>query len=220
MATNQTIEQQYNVNITGNRMTFKKGYLQALQVESQSGDEVFIGDEIKLGKENGQVEKYKVFKKQGGDTTVRPVDDLGQEKPNRNAIYKNGKWDQNEITPETINGAPNPEHLNPKKQATHDVQIKNGVKRTNAATGENNQAWTNEPNAPDGIETSYNDTDSWKSNQFLDGKVAQYNNSQEKNMWWKTVSSGLSKAAKGIICGFGINGYIMALDSMKKILSK
>ena len=25
----------------------------------------------------------------------------------------------------------------------------------------------------------------------------------------------ISKAAKGIICGFGINGYIMALDSMK-----
>ena len=195
----QTINEQYNVNITGNRMTFKKGYLQALQVESQSGDEVFIGDEIKQGKENGQVEKYKVFKKQGGDTTVRPVDDLGQEKPNRNAIYRNGKWDQNEITPETINGAPNPEHLNPKKQATHDVQIKNGVKRTNAATGENNQAWTNEPNAPDGIETSYNDTDSWKSNQVLDGKVAQNNNSQEKNMWWKTVSSGLSKAAKGTL---------------------
>ena len=30
----------------------------------------------------------------------------------------------------------------------------------------------------------------------------------------------ISKAAKGIICGFGINGYIMALDSMKKILDK
>ena len=29
----------------------------------------------------------------------------------------------------------------------------------------------------------------------------------------------ISKAAKGIICGFGINGYIMALDSMKKILN-
>tara|TARA_Y100000741_G_C17939690_1_gene431264 strand:+ start:7 stop:456 length:450 start_codon:yes stop_codon:yes gene_type:complete len=28
----------------------------------------------------------------------------------------------------------------------------------------------------------------------------------------------ISKAAKGIICGFGINGYIMALDSVKKIL--
>ena len=28
----------------------------------------------------------------------------------------------------------------------------------------------------------------------------------------------ISKAAKGIICGFGINGYIMALDSMKEIL--
>ena len=27
-----------------------------------------------------------------------------------------------------------------------------------------------------------------------------------------------SKAAKGIICGFGINGYIMALDSMKQNL--
>ena len=30
----------------------------------------------------------------------------------------------------------------------------------------------------------------------------------------------ISKAANGIICGFGVNGYIMALDSMKKILSK
>ena len=30
----------------------------------------------------------------------------------------------------------------------------------------------------------------------------------------------ISRAAKGIICGFGINGYIMALDSMKEILSK
>ena len=118
---------------------------------------------------------------------------------NRNAIYKNGKWDQNEITPETINGAPNPEHLNPKKQATHDVQIKNGVKRTNAATGENNQAWTNEPNAPDEIETSYNDTDSWKSNQVLSGEVSQNNNSQERNMFWKTVKSGFSKVAKGAI---------------------
>ena len=30
----------------------------------------------------------------------------------------------------------------------------------------------------------------------------------------------ISKAADGIICGFGINGYIMALDSMEKILNK
>ena len=30
----------------------------------------------------------------------------------------------------------------------------------------------------------------------------------------------ISKAAKGIICGFGINGYIMALDSMKEYLKK
>ena len=30
----------------------------------------------------------------------------------------------------------------------------------------------------------------------------------------------ISRAAKGIICGFGVNGYIMALDSMKKILNK
>ena len=27
----------------------------------------------------------------------------------------------------------------------------------------------------------------------------------------------ISKAAKGIICGFGVKGYIMALDSMKEI---
>ena len=30
----------------------------------------------------------------------------------------------------------------------------------------------------------------------------------------------ISKAAEGIICGFGINGYIMAIDSMKKILKQ
>ena len=30
----------------------------------------------------------------------------------------------------------------------------------------------------------------------------------------------ISKAANGIICGFGINGYIMALDSMKEIINK
>jgi len=30
----------------------------------------------------------------------------------------------------------------------------------------------------------------------------------------------ISKAAQGIICGFGTNGYIMALDSMKKIFDK
>jgi len=30
----------------------------------------------------------------------------------------------------------------------------------------------------------------------------------------------ISKAANGIICGFGINGYIMALDSIKKIIDK
>ena len=30
----------------------------------------------------------------------------------------------------------------------------------------------------------------------------------------------ISKVASGIICGFGINGYIMALDAMKKILIK
>ena len=30
----------------------------------------------------------------------------------------------------------------------------------------------------------------------------------------------ISKAANGIICGFGINGYIMALDSIKEILDK
>ena len=29
----------------------------------------------------------------------------------------------------------------------------------------------------------------------------------------------ISKAAKGIICGFGVKGYIMALDSIKEILS-
>ena len=30
----------------------------------------------------------------------------------------------------------------------------------------------------------------------------------------------ISKAANGIICGFGVNGYIMALDSIKKIFNK
>ena len=30
----------------------------------------------------------------------------------------------------------------------------------------------------------------------------------------------ISKAANGIICGFGVNGYIMALDSMKEIFKK
>ena len=30
----------------------------------------------------------------------------------------------------------------------------------------------------------------------------------------------ISKAANWIICGFGINGYIMALDSIKKIVNK
>ena len=30
----------------------------------------------------------------------------------------------------------------------------------------------------------------------------------------------ISKAANGIICGFGVNGYIMALDSIKKIFDK
>ena len=29
----------------------------------------------------------------------------------------------------------------------------------------------------------------------------------------------ISKAAKGIICGFGVKGYIMALDSMKEIIN-
>ena len=28
----------------------------------------------------------------------------------------------------------------------------------------------------------------------------------------------ISKAAKGITCGFGVNGYIMALDSIKELL--
>ena len=30
----------------------------------------------------------------------------------------------------------------------------------------------------------------------------------------------ISQAVKGIICGFGVNGYIMALDSVKKIVNK
>ena len=30
----------------------------------------------------------------------------------------------------------------------------------------------------------------------------------------------ISKAANGIICGFGINGYIMALDSIKEIITR
>ena len=30
----------------------------------------------------------------------------------------------------------------------------------------------------------------------------------------------ISKAANGIICGFGINGYIMSLDSIKKMVIK
>ena len=30
----------------------------------------------------------------------------------------------------------------------------------------------------------------------------------------------ISKAANGIICGFGVNGYIMSLDSIKKMVIK
>ena len=30
----------------------------------------------------------------------------------------------------------------------------------------------------------------------------------------------ISKAANGIICGFGVNGYIMAIDAMKEIINK
>ena len=30
----------------------------------------------------------------------------------------------------------------------------------------------------------------------------------------------ISRAAKGIICGFGIDGYIMALDAVKKMVKK
>jgi len=30
----------------------------------------------------------------------------------------------------------------------------------------------------------------------------------------------ISKAANGIICGFGVNGYIMSLDSIKKMIIK
>ena len=30
----------------------------------------------------------------------------------------------------------------------------------------------------------------------------------------------ISKAANGIICGFGVNGYIMALDAIKEIINK
>ena len=30
----------------------------------------------------------------------------------------------------------------------------------------------------------------------------------------------ISKAANGIICGFGVNGYIMALNSMKEMFNK
>ena len=30
----------------------------------------------------------------------------------------------------------------------------------------------------------------------------------------------ISKVASGVICGFGVNGYIMALDAMKKFLKK
>ena len=30
----------------------------------------------------------------------------------------------------------------------------------------------------------------------------------------------ISKAATGIICGFGVKGYIMALDSIKEVLNK
>ena len=30
----------------------------------------------------------------------------------------------------------------------------------------------------------------------------------------------ISKAATGIICGFGVNGYIMAINSMKEIFNK
>ena len=32
-------------------------------------------------------------------------------------------------------------------------------------------------------------------------------------------NSLISKAANGIICGFGVKGYIMALDSMKEIIN-
>ena len=50
MATNQTLQEQYNVNITGNRITFKQGYLTALVTESESGDEIFIGALAHIGK--------------------------------------------------------------------------------------------------------------------------------------------------------------------------
>ena len=213
MATNQTLQEQYNVNITGNRITFKQGYLTALVTESESGDEIFIGDEIRQGKENGQIEKYKTFHKRNKETTVRPVDDIGQELPNRNPIYKNGKWDQNEITPENINGAPNPEYLSPKKQATHDIQIKNAVKRHKDATGEAPQAWEQTTNPPDGIEESYNDFGSWKQQQLQSGEVAQSSNVQEQNMWWKTIKSGFSATAQGLVAG--IEKYTQWLPGFK-----
>ena len=194
----QTLQEQYNVNITGDRVDFKEGYVTALVTDSESGDEVFIGDEVKQGKPNGRIEKYKVFHKSGEEVILVPVDETGRELQNRNPLYKDGKWDKNEITPETINGAPNPEYLSTEKQAKHDIQIKNAVRRHKAATGEPRQAWEKTTNAPDEIEESYNDFGSWKQNEVVNKEVANTRNEQEGNMWWKTVKSGFSKVATGV----------------------
>ena len=56
----------------------------------------------------------------------------------------------------------------------------------------------------------------------LTGYLKEFNLSEieyaEGSTKVKVSKSLISKAVKGIICGFGINGYIMALDSMKEHL--
>ena len=48
---------------------------------------------------------------------------------------------------------------------------------------------------------------------FVELHITNIYNREE--FWHKSL---ISKVAKGIICGFGVNGYIMAIDGIKRIL--
>ena len=154
-----------------------------LIADSDFGAEIDTGHQVQQGKQDGTVEQYKTFHKRGGDTTIRPVDDQGQLKLNRDPIYTNGKVDQAEITPSTINGQPNPEYLSPEDQKNMHEDTQRAVSNYVEATGEPKQAWMRTDGYTDEIEETYDDFKTTKNDEILAGQVAQNNNQNENRMW-------------------------------------
>ena len=175
-------------------------------MNSEFGAEISLGHQIQQGKPNGELEQYKVFHKTGGNTTIRPVDTVGELKKDRNPIYTNGIVDQAEISPSVINGTTNQAYLSPDDQKLMHEDVQTATINHVKATGEAKQPWMSQAGYSDGIEDTYDDWlwASARSQEVASGLVRQNNNFQENGMYRlaSTIAGGvlnnLKNTAQGI----------------------